>query len=58
MMMIDGEQSVNGRDSASARAAIRRALAKKSAVAIDVALALRPGSRARFHQGDEPVCRC
>jgi hypothetical protein len=40
MMMIDREQSVNGRDSASAQAAIRRALAKKPAVAIDVALAL------------------
>jgi hypothetical protein len=42
MMMIDGEQSINGRDFASARAAIRRALAKKPAVAIDVDLALRP----------------
>src|SRR6516164_4192987 len=40
MMMIDGEQSVNGRDSASAQAAIRRALARKPAVAIDVDLAL------------------
>jgi hypothetical protein len=42
MMMIDGEQSVNGRDAASARAAIRRALARKPAVAIDVDLALKP----------------
>jgi hypothetical protein len=42
MLMIDGEQSVNGRDFASARAAIRRALAKEPAVAIDVDLALRP----------------
>jgi hypothetical protein len=42
MMMIDGEQSVNGRDDASARAAIRRALSRKPAVAIDVDLALEP----------------
>jgi hypothetical protein len=42
MLMIDGEQSVNGRDDASARAAIRRALAKKPAVVIDVDLALEP----------------
>src|ERR1700758_4607994 len=34
MMMIDGEQSVNGRDAASAQAAIRRALARKPAVGI------------------------
>jgi hypothetical protein len=40
MMMIDGEQSVNGRDSASAQAAIRQALARKPGVAIDVALDL------------------
>jgi hypothetical protein len=40
MMMIDGEQSVNGRDAASAQAAIRRALARKPAVGIDVDLAL------------------
>jgi hypothetical protein len=40
MMMIDGEQSVNGRDAASARGAIRQALGKKPAVAIDVDLAL------------------
>jgi hypothetical protein len=38
MLMIDGEASVNGRDSASAEAAIRRALAKKPAVGLDVAL--------------------
>jgi hypothetical protein len=38
MLMIDGEQSVNGRDAASAEAAIRRALAKKPAVGLDVAL--------------------
>jgi hypothetical protein len=41
MMMIDGEQSVNGRDSASAQAAIRQALARKPAVAIDVALDIK-----------------
>jgi hypothetical protein len=38
MLMIDGEQSVNGRDPASAEAAIRQALAKKPAVGLDVAL--------------------
>ena len=32
MLMIDGEQSVNGRDAASAEAAIRQALARKPAV--------------------------
>jgi hypothetical protein len=41
MLMIDGEQSVNGRDPASAEAAIRQALAKKPAVALDVALDLK-----------------
>jgi hypothetical protein len=41
MLMIDGEQSVNGRDSASAAAAIRQALAKKPAVRLDVALDLK-----------------
>ena len=41
MLMIDGEQSVNGRDSASAEAAIRRAQAKKPAVGLDVALDLK-----------------
>jgi hypothetical protein len=41
MLMIDGEQSVNGRDSASAQAAIRQALARKPGVAIDVDLALK-----------------
>jgi hypothetical protein len=38
MLMIDGEQSVNGRDLVSAEAAIRRALARKPAVGLDVAL--------------------
>ena len=41
MLMIDGEQSVNGRDRAAAEAAIRRALAKKPAVQLDVALDLK-----------------
>jgi hypothetical protein len=41
MLMIDGEQSVNGRDPASAEAAIRQALAKKPAVGLDVALVLK-----------------
>jgi hypothetical protein len=38
MMMIDGEDSVNGRDQAAAQAAIRHALARKPAVRLDVAL--------------------
>jgi hypothetical protein len=41
MLMIDGEQSVNGRDPASAEAAIRQAHAKKPAVGLDVALDLK-----------------
>ena len=41
MLMIDGEQSVNGRDRASAEAAIRQALARKPAVGLDVALDLK-----------------
>jgi len=41
MLMIDGEQSVDGRDAASAEAAIRRALTRKPAVQIDVALVLK-----------------
>jgi hypothetical protein len=40
MLMVDGEQSVNGRDPASAEAAIRQALSRKPAVGLDVALAL------------------
>jgi hypothetical protein len=40
MLMIDGEQSVNGRDPTSAAAAIRQALARKPAVGLDVALGL------------------
>jgi hypothetical protein len=38
MLMIDGQQSVNGRDCAAAEAAIRQALARKPAVRLDVAL--------------------
>jgi hypothetical protein len=38
MLMIDGRQSVNGRDPASALAAIREALARKPGVGLDVAL--------------------
>ena len=38
MMMVDGVQSVNGRDPATAEAAIRQALAKKPAVGIDLDL--------------------
>ena len=45
MMMIDGEQSVNGRDAASAESAIRRARAKKPAVAIDLRLELKQRRR-------------
>jgi hypothetical protein len=41
MLMIDGEQSVNGRDPASADAAIRRALAMKPGVSLDVVLDLK-----------------
>jgi hypothetical protein len=40
MLMIDGQQSVNGRDRVAAEAAIRQAQARKPAVAIDVDLAL------------------
>ena len=57
MMMIDGEQSVNGRDPAAARAAIRQALARKPAVALDVRPRARAGRALRHgrRQGDEPV---
>jgi hypothetical protein len=41
MLMIDGQQSVNGRDAAAAEAAIRQALARKPAVGLEVALDLR-----------------
>ncbi len=45
MLMIDGEQPVNGRDRASAEAAIRQALAKKPVVQLDVALDLKSDGR-------------
>jgi hypothetical protein len=45
MLMIDGEQSVNGRDRTSADAAIRKALARKPAVGLDVALAIANDGR-------------
>jgi hypothetical protein len=45
MLMVDGQQSVNGRDAASAAAAIRQALARKPAVAFNVALDLANGGR-------------
>src|SRR5690242_10699039 len=38
MLMIDGVETVNGRDPASAGAAIRRALARKPAVGLDATL--------------------
>ena len=38
MLMIDGVEPVNGRDPASAEAAIRQALARKPAVGLEVAL--------------------
>src|SRR4051812_44638314 len=40
MLMIDGEQSINGRDPAGAEAAIRRDLARKPQVAIGTTLTL------------------
>jgi hypothetical protein len=40
MLMIDGQQSVNGRDRAAAEAAIRQALTRRPAVRLDVALEL------------------
>lgn len=40
MLMIDGEQAVNGRDAVAIETSIRRARAKKPAVALDVALDL------------------
>jgi hypothetical protein len=45
MLMIDGEQSVNGRDPTSAVAAIRQARARKPAVGLDVALDLKGDGR-------------
>lgn len=45
MMMIDGEQSINGRDPAGAEAAIRRALAKKPQVTLKTRLELANNGR-------------
>lgn len=45
MMMIDGEQSVNGRDPGAAREAIRRARARKPAVDLSVDLDLKDDGR-------------
>jgi hypothetical protein len=42
MMMVDGTEAVNGRDAATAEAAIRRALARKPAVRIGVDLDVKP----------------
>jgi hypothetical protein len=41
MLMIDGIEPVNGRDRAAAEAAIRRALARKTEVGLDVALGVK-----------------
>jgi hypothetical protein len=46
ILMVDGEQSVNGRDPASAEAAVRQALARSPGVDLDVALELKAGGRA------------
>jgi hypothetical protein len=40
MLMIDGQQAVNGRDRVSAEAAIRKAIARKPEVGVDVAIAV------------------
>jgi hypothetical protein len=40
MLMIDGQQSVNGHDRAAAEAAIRQARVRKPAVRLDIALVL------------------
>jgi hypothetical protein len=45
MLMIDGVESINGRDPASARAAIRRASSRKPAVSLEVALEVKPDGR-------------
>jgi hypothetical protein len=41
MLMVDGEQSVNGRDADAAQAAVRQALARKPLVTLDAALELK-----------------
>ncbi|AMV36881.1 DUF1223 domain-containing protein [Planctomyces sp. SH-PL62] len=45
MLMIDGEQSVNGRDRPAAEAAIRRARNKKPLATIEATLSLKPDRR-------------
>ena len=45
MLMIDGRQSVNGRDPAAAEAAIRQALARKPTVGLDVAVEIGSDGR-------------
>jgi hypothetical protein len=45
MLMIDGQQSVNGRDRAAAEAAVRQALSRKPAVQLEVALDLEAPGR-------------
>ncbi len=45
MLMIDGEQSVNGRDLSTAEAAIRQALKKKPLVRLDTKLELKSDPR-------------
>ena len=50
MLMIDGEQSVNGRDPISAEAAIRQAKNKKPLVDLDVGLVLKGRSTGTPHR--------
>jgi hypothetical protein len=45
MLMIDGRQSVNGRDAASALAAIRQALSRKPAAGLDLAIEIASDGR-------------
>jgi hypothetical protein len=45
MLMIDGQQSVNGRDAASAETAIRQALSRKPAVSLTAKLDLKSDGR-------------
>jgi hypothetical protein len=45
MLMVDGEESVNGRDPAGALAAVRRALAKAPQAALETSLDLDRGGR-------------
>jgi hypothetical protein len=45
MLMIDGKESVNGRDRVAAAAAIRRALTRKSSAALDATLDIKDDPR-------------